>query len=76
MNSLRKLVARWNDGCRRLASAQGQGTVEYVGIVLVVGALLLALKGGFAHISTTAISTKLVSAVSQAIASVVGTDSH
>jgi hypothetical protein len=76
MNSLRKLVARWNDGCRRLASTQGQGTVEYVGIVLVVGALLFALKGGFTHTSTAAISSKLVSAVSQAIASVAGTDSH
>jgi hypothetical protein len=76
MHTLRNLLDRWNDGCRRLASTQGQGTVEYVGIVLVVGALLLALKSGLGHGATTSISSKLISAVSQAIATVAGSDSH
>ena len=31
----------------RLRSRRGQGTVEYVGIVLAVGALLLALGAAF-----------------------------
>jgi hypothetical protein len=71
MNSLRKLVARWNDGCRRLASAQGQGTVEYVGIVLVVGALLLALKSGLGTDVGTKVGGKLTAAVADAIDTVV-----
>jgi hypothetical protein len=64
--------ARWNDGCRRLASTQGQGTVEYVGIVLVVGALLLALKGGFAGNAGKTIGAKITQAVVDAMGNVMG----
>jgi hypothetical protein len=58
------------DARRRLASSRGQGTVEYVGIVLVVGALLLALKSGLGPGIGKEIGTKLTAAVAQAITSV------
>ena len=36
----------WGGRLRRLTSSRGQGTVEYVGIVIVIGVLLVALKAG------------------------------
>jgi hypothetical protein len=36
----------WGASYDRLAASRGQGTVEYIGIVVVVGALLLAVKTG------------------------------
>ena len=60
------------DARRRLASSRGQGTVEYVGIVLVVGALLLALKSGLGEGVGKQIGTKLTAAVAQAITTVTG----
>jgi uncharacterized protein (DUF697 family) len=58
------------DARRRLAESRGQGTVEYVGIVLVVGALLLALKSGLGPSVGKDIGNKLTAAVAQAITSV------
>ena len=52
---------------QRLTSARGQGTVEYVGIVLVIGALLIALKSGVAGDNGSGIAAKLTKAVSGAI---------
>ena len=57
----------WLDTRRRLASSRGQGTVEYVGIVLVIGALLIALKSGVAGDNGSGIAAKLTKAVSGAI---------
>jgi hypothetical protein len=69
LHSLRALrpIDRWQDACRRLAMADGQGTVEYVGIVLVVGALLLALKAGLGNSVGTTIGSKIGKAVGSAI---------
>jgi hypothetical protein len=56
-------------GWRRLASARGQGTVEYVGIVIVVGVLLVALKAGVGD-TWHAIANKISASVSDAIQTV------
>ena len=59
-----------------LSSARGQGTVEYVGIVIVVGVLLVALKAGVGD-SGHAIAGKISKSVSDAIQNVMehGADS-
>jgi hypothetical protein len=49
-----------------LASGRGQGTVEYVGIVILVGALLIALKAGMGDKGGT-IAHKISTSVSNAI---------
>ncbi len=69
LETLRALrpLDRWHDACRRLAMTDGQGTVEYVGIVLVVGALLLALKAGLGNSVGTTIGSKIGKAVGSAI---------
>jgi hypothetical protein len=54
---------------RQLASARGQGTVEYVGIVIVVGVLLVALKAGVGDAGHT-IANKISASVSDAIQTV------
>ena len=57
--------------CRALLRERGQGTVEYVGIVLAVGALLLALATPM-HGLAGPIATTLGAAVKQAIDDTVG----
>jgi hypothetical protein len=57
--------------CRSLLRQRGQGTVEYVGIVLAVGALLLALATPM-HGLAGPIASKLGSALKQAIDDTVG----
>jgi hypothetical protein len=59
---------------RRLCSARGQGTVEYVGIVIVIGVLLVALKTGVAGKHGGQVGEKLTKALSDAIDSVMKKD--
>jgi hypothetical protein len=60
----------WSGRLRRLTSARGQGTVEYVGIVIVIGVLLVALKAGMGDQGGT-IAHKISKSVSDAISNVV-----
>jgi hypothetical protein len=62
----------WHDGWRRLAASRGQGTVEYVGIVIVVGVLLVAVKAGIGKSGAHDIAAKISSSVTQAVQDVVG----
>jgi hypothetical protein len=59
----------WSSGRRRLADCRGQGTVEYVGIVIVIGVLLVALKAGMGD-QGGAIAHKISKSVSDAIQTV------
>ena len=52
---------------QRLAATRGQGTVEYVGIVIVIGVLLVALKTGVAGKTGGDVGKKIAEAVSGAI---------
>jgi len=61
--------ARWRDARTQLATSRGQGTVEYVGIVIVVGVLLVALKAGMGD-QGGAIAHKISKSVSDAIQNV------
>ena len=58
------LIGRLRAAVRRLRGSRGQGTVEYVGIVLAVGALLLALATPMGQLAAP-IAKKLASAVTQ-----------
>ena len=51
---------------RHLRDTRGQGTVEYVGIVLAIGALALALVGPLRG-KATPIANKVATAVTNAI---------
>lgn len=51
---------------RGLSGCRGQGTVEYVGIVIVIGVLLVALKAGMGDQGGT-IAHKISKSVSDAI---------
>jgi hypothetical protein len=62
-------VPRWRSRRRRLADCRGQGTVEYVGIVIVIGVLLVALKAGMGD-QGGAIAHKIPKSVSDAIQTV------
>jgi hypothetical protein len=64
----------WNAGLRRLSSTRGQGTVEYVGIVIVIGVLLVALKTGVAGKHGGQVGEKLSKAVAEAIDTVMKKD--
>jgi hypothetical protein len=68
---VRRLFAgpRWSAGLRGLSACRGQGTVEYVGIVIVVGVLLVALKAGMGDQGGT-IAHKISKSVSDAIQNV------
>jgi hypothetical protein len=69
-HAVRSLLAqRWRSGPRRLADCRGQGTVEYVGIVIVIGVLLVALKAGMGD-QGGAIAHKISKSVSDAIQTV------
>jgi len=61
-----RLRLRVTRALRRLRLARGQGTVEYVGIVLAVGVLLLALTGPLGK-QNDAIARKIGGAVAHAI---------
>ena len=63
MHALTQKLRRF---ARHLRDTRGQGTVEYVGIVLAVGALLLALVGPLRG-KATPIATKVAAAVTHAI---------
>jgi len=65
LTSLRALIAR-------LRPTRGQGTVEYVGIVLAVGALLLAFTSALPRQAATSVAKKVESAVVKAIDNTVG----
>jgi hypothetical protein len=67
-------AARGNAYLRRLSSTRAQGTVEYVGIVIVIGVLLVALKTGVAGKHGGQVGEKLSKAVSEAIDSVMKKD--
>ena len=67
MHAMTEQAKRFPRGLRE----RGQGTVEYVGIVLAVGALLLALAGPL-HGLANPIAKKVASAVSHAIDDTVG----
>jgi hypothetical protein len=62
----------WRAGWRQLAATRGQGTVEYVGIVIVVGVLLIAVKAGIGKSGAHDIATKITDSVTQAVQDVVG----
>jgi hypothetical protein len=57
----------WHTAYDRLAAARGQGTVEYIGIVVVVAALLVAVHSGLTgevtHTVTAAITDSIKNAV-------------
>lgn len=61
----------WIAGRRRMASTCGQGTVEYVGIVLVIGALLIALKTGMTGEATQPLVKAITNGVTGAIKTVI-----
>jgi hypothetical protein len=52
---------------RLIRSERGQGSVEYVGIVLVVGAIMLALIGVASGASVTGIRTAITDGIKDAI---------
>jgi hypothetical protein len=60
----------WKRRLRALSSSRGQGTVEYVGIVIVIGVLLVALKAGMGDQGGT-IAHKISKSVSDAIQGVI-----
>jgi hypothetical protein len=60
------IAARWS-GLRRLRTCRGQGTVEYVGIVIVIGVLLVAVKAGVGGSAASALGKKISTSVSNAI---------
>jgi hypothetical protein len=62
----------WRTGWRQLAASRGQGTVEYVGIVIVVGVLLIAVKAGIGKSGAHDIAAKISDSVTQAVQDVVG----
>jgi hypothetical protein len=69
----RRLALRlWQRALRGLATTRGQGTVEYVGIVIVVGVLLVAVKAGIGKSGAHDIASKISSSVTQAVQDVVG----
>jgi hypothetical protein len=78
MSSFRTTYARVSGSARRalrgLSACRGQGTVEYVGIVIVIGVLLVALKTGVAGKHGGQVGEKLTKAVSDAIDSVMKKD--
>jgi hypothetical protein len=61
---------------RRLRASRGQGTVEYVGIVLAIGALLLAFSTALPKQAATSVAKKVESAVVKAIDKTVGDDGN
>ena len=65
LTSLRRLIARLRD-------TRGQGTVEYVGIVLAIGALLLAFSSALPKQAATSVAKKVESAVVKAIDNTIG----
>jgi hypothetical protein len=73
MSSFRTTYARVRGSARRalrgLSACRGQGTVEYVGIVIVIGVLLVALKAGMGDQGGT-IAHKISKSVSDAIQNV------
>jgi hypothetical protein len=60
------IAARWS-GLRQLRTCRGQGTVEYVGIVIVIGVLLVAVKAGVGGSAASALGKKISTSVSNAI---------
>jgi hypothetical protein len=73
MSSIRTACARVARSTRALvrdlSACRGQGTVEYVGIVIVIGVLLVALKAGIGDQGGT-IAHKVSKSVSDAIQTV------
>jgi hypothetical protein len=69
MQPLLKSLRRLAD---RLRTSRGQGTVEYVGIVLAVGALLLALTGALPGQAARSVGKKVEAAVVNAIDKTMG----
>jgi len=67
LNVLRRLA-------ERVRVSRGQGTVEYVGIVLAIGALLLAFSTALPKQAASSIAKKVESAVVKAIDKTVGDD--
>jgi hypothetical protein len=65
LNAVRRHVSR-------LRRSRGQGTVEYVGIVLAVGALLLAFTSALPRQAATSVAKKVEAAVVKAIDNTVG----
>jgi len=61
------VAPRWSAGLRRLRTCRGQGTVEYVGIVIVIGVLLVAVKAGVGGAAASALGKKISTSVSNAI---------
>jgi hypothetical protein len=57
----------WGSSYDRLAESRGQGTVEYIGIVVVVGALLLAVKTGLTGDLTKTVAHAITQTVTDAI---------
>ena len=73
MNTRAPLPVHATRPLRRLRSVRGQGTVEYVGIVLAVAVLLLALTGPLGK-QNDAIARKIGGAVAHAIDTTVAGD--
>jgi cobalamin synthase len=65
LNTARRHTSRLRHSC-------GQGTVEYVGIVLAVGALLLAFTSALPRQAATSVAKKVEAAVVKAIDNTVG----
>jgi hypothetical protein len=61
------IAARSSARLRRLGTCRGQGTVEYVGIVIVIGVLLVAVKAGVGGAAASALGKKISTSVSNAI---------
>jgi hypothetical protein len=66
----RAIVASLERGARRLAAERGQGTVEYVGLILLVSMLMVGMVAamkGFNGTSGTEIAEVIISKIKQAV---------
>ena len=66
----RAIVAFLERGSGRLASERGQGTVEYVGLILLVSMLMVGMVAamkGFNGTSGTEIAEVIISKIKQAV---------
>ena len=66
----RAIVQMLERGTRRVASERGQGTVEYVGLILLVSMLMVGMVAamkGFNGTSGTEIAEVIISKIKQAV---------
>jgi hypothetical protein len=60
-------VGRWRSGARAAAAVAGQGTVEYVGLILLVAVLIAGVVQASHAFSDTGIADAVVAKIKDAI---------